>query len=155
MKNGLPSEPSEMPIDFSSFAEAAPQPSARAATADNRVVLIDRASDACCLESRVAAAGAPLRTRGPLEPVAVERHRADDDEALDNELPDVRDTRQDQPVRQDGNDQRPDQRAPDRADAADEAGAPEDHGGDGVELVGLAELQPVRRVEPRRGHDAA
>ena len=48
-----------------------------------------------------------------------------------------------------------DQRAPDRADAADEAGAAEDHGGDRVELVGLAELQAVGGVEPRRRHGAA
>ena len=62
-------------------------------------------------------------------------------------LPDVGDADQDQAVGQHGDDQRADQRAPDRADAADEAGAAEDHRGDGVELVGLAELQAVGGVE--------
>ena len=49
----------------------------------------------------------------------------------------------------------PIERAPDRADAADEAGAAEDDGGDGVELVGLSELQAVRGEEARGRHDAA
>ena len=61
----------------------------------------------------------------------------------------------DEPVGQHRDDQRADQRAPDRADAADEAGAAEDDRGDGVELVALAELQAVRGVEPRRRHHAA
>ena len=50
---------------------------------------------------------------------------------------------------------RADQRAPDRADAADETGAAENDRRDGVEFVGLSKLQPVGRVEPGRRHDAA
>ena len=90
-----------------------------------------------------------------LPPVAVEPDGADDDQSLDDVLPDVGDPDQDQSVGEDRDDQRADQRAPDRTDAADEAGAAEDDRGDGVELVGLAELQPVGRIEPGRRHHAA
>ena len=70
-------------------------------------------------------------------------------------MPDVGHADQDQAVRQHRNDQRADQRTPDRADAADEGGAAQDHGGDGVELVGLAELEAIGGVETCRLHGAA
>ena len=40
-------------------------------------------------------------------------------------------------------------------DAADEAGAAENHRGDRVEFVRLAELQTVRRIQPGRRHHRA
>lgn len=42
---------------------------------------------------------------------------------------------------------------PQAADAADEARSAQDDRGDGVKLVGLAKLQAVGGVEPRRLHD--
>jgi hypothetical protein len=45
------------------------------------------------------------------------------------------------------------ERAPDAADAADEARPAKDDRGDGVKLVGLAELEAIGCVEPRRLHD--
>src|SRR3954452_24079607 len=171
-KNGLPSEPSVTPIDFRSLAEAVPVASARAAPARSSFFNIRRRLPGRTLGSRRRGASGPagcrctgLEGRYPvrlasgasatLEPEAVERDRADDHQALDDELPDVRDAEQHEAVGQHGDDQRADQRAPDRADAADEAGAAQDHGRDGVELVGLADLEAVGGEQARRDHHPA
>ena len=68
-------------------------------------------------------------------------------------LPGIRNAEQDQAIAQDGDHQRADQRAPDAAHAADEACPAQDNRGDGVKLLGLAKLQAVGGVEPRRLHD--
>src|SRR5215471_3414414 len=73
-------------------------------------------------------------------PKSVERDGANDHQAFDNVLPDVGHAGQDQPVAHDGNDEGADQRAPDRADTANETGTAENNRSDRVELIGLAEL---------------
>src|SRR5450631_2311290 len=90
-----------------------------------------------------------------LQPITVERHGADDHQTLDHILPYVGNPGEDEAIRQNGNDQGPDQRSPDRADTADEGGATQDNSGDRVELVGLAELQPIGSIEARRLHGPA
>ena len=70
-------------------------------------------------------------------------------------MPYVGNTGEDEAIRQNGNDQGPDQRSPDRTDTADEGGATQDNSGDRVELVGLAELQPIGSIEARRLHGPA
>src|SRR4051812_42118321 len=90
----------------------------------------------------------------PLVAIAVERHGADDDQALDDQLPDLADIHQDQAVGQHGDDQRADQRAEDGPDAADEAGAAQDDRGDRVQLVAHAQLGAVGGEGAGGGHDA-
>jgi hypothetical protein len=76
-----------------------------------------------------------------LEPVAVQCDGGDDDQSLDDVLPDVRDPHEDEPVGEDRDDEGAHERAPDGANAAHEAGAAQDDGGNRVEFIGLAELQ--------------
>ena len=170
-KKGLPSEPSVMPTFLNSCAGPAPpwgEGSGDRGEANNtcawKSLLVAVKSFAWNTRTGSAVAGLPpqgvgVATRsarswgrfmscGILAAIAVQCDGADDHQALDDVLPDVRDTHQDQAVGEHRDDQRADQRAEDRAGAADEAGAAENHRRDGIEFVGGAELQAVGRVEP-------
>ena len=166
-KNGLPSDPTEIPTFVRSFARGgARQPGKEGEAAGKSrddhgflrttMRLIETDGGSTSLKPPPTwAVELDSGARRSLQAVAIERHRADDHEPLDDVLPDVGHADEDEPVRQDCDDQRADQRSPDRADAADEAGAAENDGGDRIEFVGLAKLQPVGRIEARRRHDAA
>src|SRR5699024_4121735 len=65
----------------------------------------------------------------------VEQHGADDDYAGEHHLPVVGDADNDQPVGQETDDERAQQRAAHIADAAGQGGAADHHGGDGGQLV--------------------
>src|SRR5690606_15599646 len=90
----------------------------------------------------------PSRISGPL-PVAqrVEEHRQQHDDADDDVLPLRLDRHDPQAVDQHAHDQRADHGADDRSATAQQRGAADDHGRDGLQLVAHADLW-LSRVEP-------
>ncbi|AEK62778.1 hypothetical protein CFU_2952 [Collimonas fungivorans Ter331] len=105
---------------------------------------------ACCTRRSINR----LSTRARL-PVAIQRHRTDDHDALDDVLPDVGHAQQHQAVGQHRDDQRADQGAADGADAAGKAGAAQDHRRNRIQFVRLPQLQAVGRGQARRRHHCA
>ena len=77
------------------------------------------------------------------DPVPIDGDGDDDHQTLDDVLPDVGHADEDQAVRQDGDDQRTDQRTPYGADTADEARATENDGGDRVNSDNRAPPAPT------------
>ena len=74
----------------------------------------------------------------PLDGLALEHHGEDDDHALEDRLVLRLDVAEAEDVVEDAQRQRADHRAEHGADAAGQAGAADDDGGDGVELVAVA-----------------
>ena len=91
--------------------------------------------------------------------IAVQCNRVDDDQAPDSQLPTFADIHQDQAVGEHSDNQGADQGSKNGSDAADEAGAAQDHGRDGIQLsiqlISYAELRTVGQHGASGGHDTS
>ena len=97
----------------------------------------------------------PLTAFGGAFANHVDQDGADDHYADHDGLPGGGDIQEIQAVAEDAHDERADQRAADRADTAEKAGAADDHGGDRVEFgAGAGEGKP-EFIRPASTIDAA
>jgi hypothetical protein len=152
-KKGVPKLPVLMTSDFRLVVEAVSR--------TEFLIIVFRRGGSCWIRLRVAGEGWMHDTvcrsvsGTSFVAIAVQCNRVDDDQALDSQLPTFADIHQDQAVGEHSDNQGADQGSKNGSDAADEAGAAQDHGRDGIQLISYAELRTVGQHGASGGHDAS